>query len=85
MTDSETFPAVPVTAEELAAKWARSDALYTGQHLGPEAIACVRDQRMKEAGRLPNVGERARMFAKAKTWDAPKSQDYGSMRDWLDG
>lgn len=78
------FPPVPATAEELAAKWARSDALYAGQQLEPSTIASIRHERMKEAGLLPKVEERARMYARAQTWDAPRSQDYGSLKDWLE-
>lgn len=78
-----TFPPVPVTAEQLAAKWARSDALYVGQQLDPSTIANIRNERMKEAGRLPNVDERARMYARAQTWAAPLPAEFGSLKDWL--
>jgi len=85
MTDE--FIPIPETAEALAAKWARVDALYAQatSRLSPDSVAAVRDARMKEAGRLPNKDERARMWAQAKSWVQPVGQDFGGMRDWLDG
>lgn len=84
VTPFPVFPAVPVTADELATRWAIRDAEYAKQRLEPEAIHAIRDARKREASLLPTVAERARMFARAECWAPPKSQDYGSMKDWLE-
>ena len=85
MSESE-FPAVPETAEELAAKWARADDLYARAttRLSPDAVAAVRSGRMKEAGMLPDKDERGRLWALAHSWVQPVGQDFGSMKDWLE-
>jgi hypothetical protein len=81
------FPEVPDTAETLTAKWARSDAAYAERRLplDPLSVESIRMMRMQEANQLPNIKERGRMYARAKTWEPPVHPDYGSMRDWMHG
>lgn len=78
------FLPVPVTAHELIVRWAMRDAEYANQRLEPQTIQSIREARMREASNLPNVSERARMYARAQTWVAPTSQQFGTLRDWLD-
>lgn len=79
------FQPVPITAEELAIRWAQRDAEYAKQGFLDMAQAqVVREARMREAGMLPDVTERARMFARAQTWTPPVGDSYGSMKDWLE-
>jgi hypothetical protein len=85
VSESE-FPEVPQTAEEMAARWAARDAEYAKARL-PMALGTVmviRDTRMREANQLPNIKERGRMYARAKGWEPPVHQDFGSMRDWVE-
>lgn len=83
--EQSAFPPVPVTAEALAVRWAQRDAEYAKRRLplDPDAEASVRYMRMEEANRLPDKGERGRMWLRAKAWEAPRHADYGSMKDWL--
>lgn len=80
------FPEVPVTADELTVRWATRDAEYAKSRtpLDPETVATIRSTRMREAGRLPNVKDRARMHARAQAWAPPSHQEYGSLKEWLE-
>jgi len=79
------FPEVPQTAEAMATRWAQRDAEYAKLRLPLDdlTVETIRMTRMEEAGRLPNVKERGRMFARAKTWTPPMHADFGSLRDWV--
>ena len=83
----DEFPEVPLTAIELAARWLARDELYASEvrmPLGEDAVKVIRFQRMMECMTLVDPRERGRMWRKAKTWEQPKHQDFGSLRDWLD-
>lgn len=76
---------VPVTADELVARWAQRDAEYVKTpNIDPDMAAVIRQGRMREASMLPNVAERARLYARAATWTPPVPPAYGTLRDWLD-
>ncbi len=83
MSESD-FPEVPVTAAELAVRWAQRDAEYAKMRpgLSPDAENAVREGRKREAIFLPRA-DRARMWRQAQAWVAPKHEDFGSMKDWL--
>lgn len=80
-----TFPEVPDTADALTLRWSTRDAEYAKVRLPmDEAMAeSIRQARMAEANRLPEVRERGRMFARAKSWSPPAHAEYGSLRDYL--
>ena len=80
-----TFPDIPETGDELAARWANRDAEYakTRVPMDEEQAAVIRMTRMQEAGRLVNYRERGRLYARAKSWMPPVHADFGSMHDWL--
>lgn len=83
---NEEFPATPpADADELLSRWAVRDAEYAKRRtpLEPEMAESVRMMRMQEANRLPKIGERGWMFARAKAWVPPTHPDFGSLRDWL--
>jgi hypothetical protein len=71
---------------ELALRWAERDAAYAAQRtpLDPELIEAVRHARMEEAGSLPDVAERGRMWMRATTWMPPVHPDFGGLSDWLE-
>lgn len=76
---------VPVTADELVARWALRDAGYAkALNIDPEMAAGIRQGRMREASLLSNLADRARLYARAETWTPPKPPTFGSLRDWLD-
>jgi hypothetical protein len=79
------MPEVPQTADALAVRWAERDAEYAKARVSmtDEAAEAIRMMRMREANHLPRVGERGRMFARAKGWVPPVHPDFGGMRDWL--
>ena len=80
------FDPIPTTAEELVVRWAQRDAEYAKRkpQLSAEEAVNVREARAWEAGRLANVKDRARMYARAKTWAPPSPEGYGSMKDWIE-
>jgi len=81
----DEFQPVPDNAIELAIRWAQRDAEYAKQRrpLDSDIADTIRKARMAEAARLPDVTERARMYARAETWEPPKHQEYGSVKEWL--
>lgn len=84
MKDTE-FPAVPKTADEMLYRWAERDAEYAKSKVAmpPEQAAGIREGRMQEANRLPQVKDRGFMYTRAKAWVPPVPQDFGGLRDWL--
>lgn len=83
--DTPEFSPEPTTAEELTSKWAARDDLYAQVRtpMDPVQEEVIRQERMKEANRLPNPKERGRMYHRAKSWVAPTHPDFGGLRDWL--
>lgn len=77
----------PETADEMVARWAQRDAEYAKRRIAMDAAEAeaIRAGRRREAGMLPVVGDRARMWARADTWQPPHHDEFGSIKDWLDG
>jgi hypothetical protein len=49
----------------------------------PAVAEAIREGRRIEAGLLKVMPDRARMWAKADTWQPPVHPEFGSMKDWL--
>lgn len=78
------YPPVPVTGDELIARWALRDASYARMApMNSEQEDAIRQGRSREANDLPDVTERASMWVRAQTWSPPRHADYGSLKDFL--
>lgn len=75
----------PQTGDELASRWAARDAEYAKRRtpMEPEVAEAIRIQRRREAGMLPAIGDRARLWMRADTWQPPVHDEFGSLEDWL--
>lgn len=84
MSESE-FPQTPETADQMVARWAERDAEYAKSRtpMAPSTIIAIRAGRQREVGMLP-MSDRARMWARVKTWQPPVHPEFGSMKDWLE-
>ena len=80
-----SFEPDPKTGDELAVKWATRDAEYAKLRtpMDYETVEAIRAQRKREAGMLPAVADRARMWARAEVWQPPKHDEFGGLEDWL--
>ncbi len=81
----QQVPAVPETAEELVIRWAKRDAEYAKQRpLNADVVVAIRAARKREAWFIADVGERARLWARAETWTPPARPEFGSLHSWLE-
>lgn len=81
----DELQAEATTGDELLALWSARDAIYMMLRtpMDPIVADAIREGRRAEAGRLKTVGDRARMWAKADTWQPPIHPEFGSIEDWL--
>jgi hypothetical protein len=83
---ADEFAPVPETADQMIVRWATRDAEYAKARVPmDEAQAdAIRHMRKREASLLPVPRERARMYARAATWEPPKHQEFGDIKEWIE-